>query len=303
MNERSATIFKVVLDEGRMLVLGVEVLIGFGYQATFQPGFDRLSGFARDVFFAAFLLLLGAFGLLLMIPAHHRLVEEGRDTPGFFRFATIALSVALVPFSAALAMELFVVSEGVVGRAIAFGASASILMAAALGWFLVPAIRSFLSPDKPKIPMTTKLPPLEERIDQVLTECRVVLPGTQALLGFQLIAFLTDGFRRLAPVEQITHLIGLIAILLSAILLMLPAAYHRIGERGKNTEHLFRMSNGCLLLALVSLALGISLDFSILARRCLDMPVDAAVTASIVFTFFVAIWFLIPLWRRHRQRR
>jgi hypothetical protein len=36
--------------------------------------------------------------------------------------------------------------------------------------------------------------PLGERIDHVLTGARMMLPGVQALLGFQLAAMLADGF-------------------------------------------------------------------------------------------------------------
>jgi hypothetical protein len=39
---------------------------------------------------------------------------------------------------------------------------------------------------------------LPTRIRHVLTEARVVLPGTQALLGFQLTVILTESFEKLA---------------------------------------------------------------------------------------------------------
>ena len=38
---------------------------------------------------------------------------------------------------------------------------------------------------------------LAERITHVLEELRVVLPGTQALLGFQLVAVFSTGFASL----------------------------------------------------------------------------------------------------------
>ena len=39
--------------------------------------------------------------------------------------------------------------------------------------------------------METHATPLQEKIDHMLTESRVVLPGVQALLGFQLIVLLS----------------------------------------------------------------------------------------------------------------
>jgi hypothetical protein len=40
----------------------------------------------------------------------------------------------------------------------------------------------------------TETAPLHTRIEQMLTEARVILPGAQALLGFQLAIVLTDTF-------------------------------------------------------------------------------------------------------------
>ena len=39
--------------------------------------------------------------------------------------------------------------------------------------------------------------PLHARIEQMLTEARVIQPGAQALLGFQLVIVLTGAFERL----------------------------------------------------------------------------------------------------------
>jgi hypothetical protein len=46
--------------------------------------------------------------------------------------------------------------------------------------------------------------PLSIKIDHMLTEARVVLPGAQALLGFQLIAVLTKPFEQLPPALKLT---------------------------------------------------------------------------------------------------
>ena len=35
---------------------------------------------------------------------------------------------------------------------------------------------------------------LHERVDEILTEARIILPGAQALLGFQLSIVVTEGF-------------------------------------------------------------------------------------------------------------
>src|SRR3954467_56745 len=83
--------------------------------------------------------------------------------------------------------------------------------------------------------------PLKERISHVLEELRVVLPGTQALLGFQFVAVFSNGFASLPQWQKDLHLASLLLVTLSGLLLMTPAAYHRIVNEGGDTEamHMF----------------------------------------------------------------
>jgi hypothetical protein len=48
----------------------------------------------------------------------------------------------------------------------------------------------------------TEKAPLDERIAQMLTEARVVLPGVQALLGFQLISIVSRLSRGCRPARR-----------------------------------------------------------------------------------------------------
>jgi len=70
-----------------------------------------------------------------------------------------------------------------------------------------------------------------DTVTHLLEECRMVLPGIQALFGFQLIAVFNPAFsEKLHWYEQCLHLtaIGLVAI--AVALVMTPAAYHRQAE-------------------------------------------------------------------------
>jgi hypothetical protein len=42
-------------------------------------------------------------------------------------------------------------------------------------------------------------------MEEMLSEARVVLPGAQALFGFQLVIVLTQSFEQLPSVSKITH--------------------------------------------------------------------------------------------------
>src|SRR5438874_12226699 len=64
-------------------------------------------------------------------------------------------------------------------------------------------------------------------------EARMVLPGIQALFGFQLVAVFNARFDELSTALQAIHLVALVAAAISMSLVMTPAAYHRLAERGR----------------------------------------------------------------------
>ncbi len=57
--------------------------------------------------------------------------------------------------------------------------------------------------------------PLHARIEQMLTEARVILPGAQALLGFQLAIVLTDAFESMPALSRALHGAALLCVALS----------------------------------------------------------------------------------------
>ena len=73
--------------------------------------------------------------------------------------------------------------------------------------------------------------PQEESTSQVtshlLEECRMVLPGIQALFGFQLIAVFNGKFWELPEGHRLLHLLAIDSVATSVALVMTPAAYHR----------------------------------------------------------------------------
>ena len=143
---------------------------------------------------------------------------------------------------------------------------------------------------------------LEERINLALTEVRVVLPGAQALLGFQAAIMFTDPFARLPGALKYTHLASLLLIVLTVILLMTPAAYHRIGEQGRFSPHLHRFISRTLLAAMATLALGITAELYVVAHKITQSHPASITLAALTLATFYALWFAYTLWtRRHRR--
>src|SRR5947209_17644283 len=120
----------------------------------------------------------------------------------FFRFTMNALYLALLPFAAALALALFVGAERVLGTAPAIAAGSACAACAAFFWYALP--HKLRRPNQEEEDRMSK-PKLEERIQQVLTEARIVLPGAQAMLGFQLAMMLMDAFEKLSSKARTLH--------------------------------------------------------------------------------------------------
>jgi hypothetical protein len=101
---------------------------------------------------------------------------------------------------------------------------------------------------------------LEEEIRTTIEEARMVLPGIQALFGFQLIAVFNARFHDFSELEQMLHLVALLLVAVAVALIMTPAAYHRIAERGTVSRRFIDLASRLLESALMPLMLGISLD-------------------------------------------
>lgn len=298
-SSRVKDLIRTTLDESRMPVLVAQVMIGFEFQAVYQPGFAKLSSSAKNVHLASASLLLLTLVLLLAIPAFHRIAGGGRDGIPFRNAATLMMDCALLPFAISIGLTAGEVANLAIGKPQGplFGMAAGAL--APLFWYGIPLTRrNFLSLPRPEGAPMKNQPlerlPLNDRIMEVLTECRIVLPGTQALLGFQFVSFLTDAFEKLSQSMKILHLAALCFILFSAIFLMTAPAYHRLAEKGRDSEPLYRLLCRLLLAALGFLGIGISLDFPLLVRMA-GSSWNAAVSAGAgILLLFLLFWHALP---------
>src|SRR5439155_25937574 len=125
---------------------------------------------------------------------------------------------------------------------------------------------------------------LTKAAEVLLDECRMVLPGIQALLGFQLIVVFTTGFdEKLNGTEQRLHLAAIAMVAVAVALIMAPAAYNRQTAVREVTDTFVRVSTRLLLVSMPPLAVGICLDVYIIARVILHDSGWSVVLASALF--------------------
>jgi hypothetical protein len=145
---------------------------------------------------------------------------------------------------------------------------------------------------------------VKDALQQTLDEARMVLPGVQALFGFQLIAVFSDGFeRRLGEVEQSLHLAAIVFVTIAIAIVMTPAAYHRQVEPRRATVSFLVLASRLVSGAMLPLAAGLSIDVYLIAWVITGGPALAAAIGAAVFLLFVALWFAFPQWRVARARR
>ena len=129
----------------------------------------------------------------------------------------------------------------------------------------------------------------------LLEECRMVLPGIQALFGFQLIAVFNDGFEhKLAPGEQQLHFLALFLVALAAAFVMAPAAIHRQSQQREVSERFIWLSSLLLRISMLPLALGLTLDVYLIARIVFEGRAVAAAFAVILLAVLVLLWVVLP---------
>jgi hypothetical protein len=142
---------------------------------------------------------------------------------------------------------------------------------------------------------------LADAVTHLLEECRMVLPGVQALFGFQLIAVFSPGFsERLSRMETCLHLLALALVAIAGALIMTPAAYHRQTHPREASARFLRLGGQLLLGAMIPLVGGIALDFYLIAHIILG-DMRFAVAASVALAaVFVGCWFVLPRVRLFR---
>ena len=144
--------------------------------------------------------------------------------------------------------------------------------------------------------------PLElvDAVSHLLDECRMVLPGIQALFGFQLIAFFNQGFGdKLSQGEQALHLCATLAVAVAAGLVMTPAALHRQSEQMAVSRRFIATASGFLLASMVPLSLGICADVYLVSHMVLKATAPALAIAGGFFALLALLWLVFPrVWRR-----
>jgi Family of unknown function (DUF6328) len=287
---------KTSLDELRMQMLGAQVLFGFQFQGLFQNNFRAVQSSGRILYAVGLVLMISVLGLLIAVPCQHRLVDGGETTLRIYAVSICYATLALVPLAGAIACDVFVATERPFGMTVSVTIAACTAAMTVIAWFWAGMMlrRRWDMPD-PGEPMQQAKTELHVKIEQMLTESRVILPGAQALLGFQLIVTMTKEFDDLPPPVRVVHLVALLSLALAIILLIAPAAIHRLSFGGRDDPRLQSIGSLLITTALLPLACAISCDVLIALTRLFGDTAASRSAALVVLFFLLGLWYVLPL--------
>jgi hypothetical protein len=298
---------KTGLDETRTLILCAQILLGFQLRGAFEQRFDGLPAAAKTTSGAALCLMLLSIGLLIVPSAFHRIADHGESTGRTRLITGHCAAAALLPFAFALGLDLMIASGIALDSvAVGIGAGAWLALMALIAWYGVAQFmkRRQGAAERGKAEAqrdASEMPPLHVRIEQMLTEARVILPGAQALLGFQLAIVLTEVFPKLPVTARVVHGVALLFVAFAIVLLTTPPAIHRIVWAGEDTEAMLKMGGRITISALLPLAVGMSGDAYVVFARMSGSPMTAAVMAPMVLLILLGMWFGWPIFERWQR--
>jgi hypothetical protein len=133
----------------------------------------------------------------------------------------------------------------------------------------------------------------DQEMRNIIEEARCILPGLQAVFGFQTIAVFNERFTDLQAYAQVCHLAGLGLLVVAMAMLMTPAVYYR-AQHGCATSHMVRTSRKTIRGALMPLAVGLSLDMLTVVSLATDKVALSVAAAVATLLLFVGLWYLLP---------
>jgi uncharacterized protein DUF6328 len=202
------------------------------------------------------------------------------------------LKIALLPLSMALGIDITTGFLSTVSSSAAALAGAVFVLGALCLWYGIPF---WAASSRREDNMQDQEQSLEVRIEQALTELRVVLPGAQALFGFQFAAVLTESFARLPVALKGVHQASLGVVAAAVVMLIAPAAYHRIAAAGNAEEGVLRYAVRLMLSAEGLLALGLVGDAYVTMRMIFETEIVAACVAVVALMAFATLLYAVPL--------
>jgi hypothetical protein len=141
---------------------------------------------------------------------------------------------------------------------------------------------------------------LEREHGELLEELRSLIPGAEVLFGFLLAIRFTGQFADLTDTQRYVYFGTLVSTAVALVMLLAPAAFHRIRFREGDKEVMLRKGNREAIAGTVATALAFTGVLFLVTDLVFSIPV--AIAAAVAFFALTAWrWWVIALIREGRD--
>ncbi len=153
--------------------------------------------------------------------------------------------------------------------------------------------------------MTTPVPeephvPPDEDLTDLLSEIRLLLPGTLILVAFLIALPFNSGYTRVSRLDNGVYVALFVCAMISLLMFIAPAAQHRLMSPLHDRAAFKRFVNRQVIIGLVPLSVAITLATYLVISDVVSAPA-AVLVAGIVGLAITILWWVIPLRNRGRQ--
>ena len=141
---------------------------------------------------------------------------------------------------------------------------------------------------------------LEREHGELLEELRSLIPGAEVLFGFLLAIRFTEQFGDLTTLQEYVYYATLLSTAVALVMLLAPAAYHRIRFREGDKEVMLRKGNREAIAGTAAIATAFTGVLFLVTDLVFSIPV-AVVVAVLFFALTAWRWWAIALFRKAQE--
>ncbi len=141
-----------LLQELRVALPGVQVLFAFLLAVPFQQGFEKITSFQKDVYFATLLLTALSAALLISPSAYHRLTFRMQQKHHLVFLANRFTIAGLACLALAMTGAIVLITDVLFGTTATIVTGAAAISVFVLFWYALPLKRRLSSDEEPDPP-------------------------------------------------------------------------------------------------------------------------------------------------------
>jgi len=148
------------------------------------------------------------------------------------------------------------------------------------------------------VPEESPAPP-DEGLTDLLSEIRLLVPGTLILVAFLIALPFNSGYTTISRLDNAVYVVLFICAMISLLIFIAPAAQHRLMSPLTDRAAFKRSVNRQVIIGLMPLSAAITLATYFVISDVVSHLI-AGIVAGIVGLAIAVLWWIMPLSKRQR---